>query len=227
MRLLLVEDEPKMARMLQQGLAEEGHTVDVCTRAQDAEAQARAVGYDVIVLDWGLPDEDGVAWLRRQRDGGLGVPVLMLTARGTIGERVTGLRAGADDYLVKPFDFEELLARLEALARRGGARSIRPRFRSAELDTTRRALRGPAGEVELTAREFALSLELFSHAGEVLTRSRLLGSVWGNGHEHTLNVVDVYVGYVRTKLLQAGVADCEIAAVRGMGYRLVAKEPGA
>jgi two-component system, OmpR family, response regulator len=224
MRLLVVEDEPKMARMLQQGLSEEGHLVDVCTRGSDAEAQARAVAYDVIVLDWGLPDEDGVAWLRRQRDAGVSVPVLMLTARGTLGERVTGLRAGADDYLVKPFDFEELLARLEALARRGSGRALRPRFRSAELDTTRRMLRGPSGEVELTAREFALGLELFSHAGEVLTRSRLLGSVWGSGHEHTLNVVDVYVGYVRAKLAQVGVADCEIATVRGMGYRLVAKD---
>jgi DNA-binding response OmpR family regulator len=224
MRILLVEDEPKMARMLQQGLTEEGHLVDVCTRAADAERQARAVAYDVLVLDWGLPDEDGVSFLRRQRDAGLQVPVLMLTARGTLGERVTGLRAGADDYLVKPFDFEELLARLEALARRGGVRSVRPRFRSAELDPTRRTLRGPAAEVELTAREFALAAELVAHPGEVLTRSRLLAQVWGSGFDHTLNVVDVYVGYLRTKLSTAGVRDAEIATVRGMGYRLVARD---
>lgn len=220
MRLLIVEDEPKMARMLARGLGEEGYAVDTCERAEDAERQAQSVGYDLIVLDWGLPDSDGVSLLRKLRDAGLRTPVLMLTARGTTGERVTGLRAGADDYLVKPFDFEELLARIEALLRRGGGQPLALRFQSASLDTTRRLLRGPTAEVELTAREFALAAEFFAHAGEVLTRSRLLSAVWGADFDHTYNVVDVYVGYLRNKFNAANIADCELTTVRGMGYRL-------
>jgi two-component system, OmpR family, response regulator len=226
-RLLVVEDEPKMARMLQRGLAEEGHQVDVCLTGSDAEAQARAVAYDAVVLDWSLPDDDGVAVLRRLRDAGFGTPVLMLTARGTIGERVTGLRAGADDYLVKPFDFEELLARLEALQRRSGGQSVSRKLGSVELDLRRRVLRGPSGECELTAREFALASELFAHAGDVLTRSQLLNSAWGADFERTYNVVDVYVGYLRTKLVEVGRGDVEIRAVRKMGYRLATKARGA
>jgi len=225
MRLLIVEDEPKMARMLQRGLSEEGHVVDVCTSGKDGEAQARLVPYDAIVLDWSLPDVDGLSLLRALRDSGFTTPVLMLTARGTTGERVTGLRAGADDYLVKPFDFEELLARLEALQRRSGAQSVRLRVASAELDTRRRTLRGPGGECTLTAREFALASELFARPGDVLTRSHLLSSAWGADFDRTYNVVDVYVGYLRTKLAEVGARDVEIAAVRGMGYRVVAKAP--
>jgi DNA-binding response OmpR family regulator len=222
-RLLIVEDEAKMARMLQRGLGEEGHQVDLCARGADAMQQARTIPYDVIVLDWGLPDVDGVSVLRSLRDAGVQTPVLMLTARGTVGEKVTGLKAGADDYLVKPFDFEELLARLQALARRGGHHVGKLGVGSAELDAVRRRLVGPLDEVELTAREYALAAELFSHPGEVLTRSRLLNAVWGTDFERTYNVVDVYVGYLRQKLAQAGVRDTEINAVRGMGYRLVAK----
>ncbi len=224
MRLLVVEDEPKMARMLQRGLSEEGHQVDVCVRGLEAAQQARALTYDVIVLDWGLPDIDGVSLLRQLRDAGLTTPVLLLTARGTTGEKVTGLRAGADDYLVKPFDFEEFLARIDALSRRGGARSGKARFRSAELDSLKRVLRGPKGEAELTAREFALAVELFAQPGDVLTRSRLLSAVWGTDFDRTYNVVDVYVGYLRNKLMEVGVVDAEIMTVRGMGYRLASKE---
>ncbi|MDB4972129.1 MAG: transcriptional regulator [Myxococcaceae bacterium] len=223
MRLLVVEDEPKMARMLQRGLAEEGHQVDVCASGSDAEAQARAVAYDAIVLDWSLPDADGVSVLRSLRASGYTTPVLMLTARGTVGERVTGLRAGADDYLVKPFDFEELLARLEALQRRTGSQAVSQRFQSAQLDARRRTLLGPAGESSLTAREFALASELFARPGDVLTRNHLLNSAWGNDFERTYNVVDVYVGYLRAKLLEVGAHDVAIVAVRGMGYRMTAR----
>jgi len=227
MRLLIVEDEPKMARMLQRGLAEEGHQVDVCHNGSDAEAQARAVAYDVIVLDWNLPDTDGVTVLRGLRDAGFTTPVLMLTARGTIGERVTGLRAGADDYLVKPFDFEELLARLEALQRRSGGQATSQRFHSAHLDARRRTLVGPSGQSVLTAREFALASELFARPGDVLTRNHLLNSAWGSDFERTYNVVDVYVGYLRSKLLEVGARDVAIVAVRGMGYRLTQKATSA
>lgn len=224
MRLLVIEDEPKMARMLQRGLSEEGHQVDVCSSGADAETQARAVPYDVLVLDWSLPDADGVSVLRRLRDSGFTTPVLMLTARGSTGERVTGLRAGADDYLVKPFDFEELLARLEALHRRVGATGASHlRYGSAELDVRRRALRGPSGEAILTAREFSLASELFARPGDVLTRTHLLSSAWGSDFDRTQNVVDVYIGYLRTKLLEVGVRDVEISAVRGIGYRMVTK----
>ncbi len=222
MRLLVVEDEPKMARMLQRGLAEEGHQVDVFTSGKIAEHQLCAVTYDVVQRDRGLPDDDGLSILRRLRASGFTTPVLMLTARGTVGERVIGLRAGADDYLVKPFDFEELLARIETLHRRLGGAQLTRRVHSAELDATRRALRGPNGESTLTAREFALASELFARPGDVLTRTHLLGSAWGE-HERTLNVVDVYIGYLRTKLVEVGASDVEIVAVRGMGYRLVGK----
>jgi len=223
MRLLVVEDEEKMARLLQRGLGEEGHQVDVCARGREAASQAHAVGYDVILLDWSLPDVDGVSLLRELRDTGLTTPVLMLTARGRTGEKITGLRAGADDYLVKPFDFEELLARIEALARRGGGRSRSLRVGGVELDQTHRTLRGPLGDASLTAREYALCVELFGHPGEVQTRPRLLNAAWGSDFERTFNVVDVYVGYLRQKLQQIGATDCEIATVRGMGFRLVAR----
>ena len=122
MKLLLIEDEARLSRMLQRGLCEEGHQVDVCDCASDAERQLRLERYDAIVLDWSLPDADGVSLLRSLRAAANTTRVLMLTARGTTGEKITGLRAGADDYMVKPFDFDELLARLEALVRRTGPR---------------------------------------------------------------------------------------------------------
>ena len=224
MKLLLVEDEPKMARMLQRGLAEEGHTVDVCGTGEDAFGRALDVAYDVVMLDWSLPDTDGVSVLQRWRARGLVTPVLMLTARGTTGEKVTGFKAGADDYLVKPFDFEELLARLTALARRSGGSHGSPHFKGVELDTKRRVFRHGDKEAELTAREFALAQEFFTHPNDVLSRSRLLSAVWGTDFEGSPNVVDVYVGYLRAKLEGVGCTDVELSAVRGIGYRLAAKD---
>jgi DNA-binding response OmpR family regulator len=219
-KLLLVEDEAQMARLLQRGLTEEGHQVDVCAKGQDALVQAASVAYDVILLDWSLPDVDGVSVLRQWRETGLSTPVLMLTARGSTGEKVTGLRAGADDYLVKPFDFDELLARLEALARRGAGATVNPVVGSVALDTKRRALLRGTSEESLTAREFALASELWTHAGDVLSRSRLLSAVWGTDFDGLPNVVDVYVGYLRAKLEALKADDVEITAVRGIGYRL-------
>lgn len=219
-KVLLVEDEAQMARLLQRGLTEEGHQVDVCARGEDALRQATDVAYDVILLDWSLPDVDGVSVLRRWRETGLSTPVLMLTARGSTGEKVTGLRAGADDYLVKPFDFEELLARLEALARRGAGSSVAAQVGSVSIDLKKRALVRADREATLTAREYALATELWTHAGDVLSRSRLLSAVWGTDFDGLPNVVDVYVGYLRAKLAELGADDVEIAAVRGIGYRL-------
>lgn len=222
MRALIVEDEVKMAELLQRGLREEGHEVDLCTRGSDALEQVKDVAYDVVLLDWSLPDLDGVALLRRWRDAGVKTPVLMLTARGSVGERVTGLRAGADDYLAKPFDFDELLARMEALHRRGGGHETSRKLGSrAMLDANRRALRVGEVEEQLTAREYTLLAELAGHAGETLTRTELLTSVWGQAFDGTPNVVDVYVGYVRAKLRRLGIDDeVNIRAVRGTGYRL-------
>ncbi|MCA3016127.1 MAG: response regulator transcription factor [Myxococcaceae bacterium] len=222
MKLLLVEDEASMARLLLRGLSEEGHQVDVCARGEEALRQAVEIAYDVVLLDWSLPDLDGVSVLRRWREQGLGTPVLMLTARGSTGEKVTGLRAGADDYLVKPFDFDELLARLEALARRGNGGQATPSLGGVALDGRRRALVCGAREAALTAREFALASELWHHPGDVLSRSRLLSAVWGSDFEGLPNVVDVYVGYLRAKLEHLGATGVEIAAVRGIGYRLKA-----
>ena len=225
MKLLLVEDEPKMARMLQRGLAEEGHSVDACATGEDAYARATDVAYDVVLLDWSLPDTDGITLLKRWRDAGLSTPVMMLTARGSTGEKVTGLKAGADDYLVKPFDFDELLARLTALARRGTAAHGAPKFKSVELDTRRRLFRRADKEAELTAREFTLAQEFFAHPNDVLSRTRLISAVWGTDFEGNPNVVDVYVGYLRAKLEGVGATEVELAAVRGIGYRLTGREP--
>jgi len=218
MRILLVEDDPRMTTLLRRGLTEEGHQVDACARGGDAAGQAHSVRYDVIVLDWGLPDLDGISLLRRWRERGLATPVLMLTARGAVGERVTGLRAGADDYLIKPFDFEELLARLDAIQRRaGGAHRA---FGELTVDEHRRALIHGEREAQLTGREWQLWRELAEHAGDVLTRSELLARVWGRDFDGEPNVVDVYVGYLRGKLAGVGADHVRIRAVRSVGFRL-------
>lgn len=222
MKLLLVEDEASLARSLGQGLREEGHQVDLCTTGAQADRQARDIDYDAVVLDWMLPDTDGVTILRQWRDQGMRTPVLMLTARGTVGERVTGLRAGADDYLVKPFEFAELLARLEALHRRGSGQLELHRAGSVTVDGRRRVLAGPEGELGLTPREYALACELWSHAGEVVARSHLLDAVWGTGYTGDPNVLDVYVGYLRGKLARVAGEALAIKAVRGIGFRLLA-----
>jgi len=220
-KLLVVEDEPRMAHLLERGLREEGHSVDLCDRGDVALEQALRVAYDVVLLDWSLPEMDGLTVLRRWRERGLGTPVLVLTARGTVGERVTGLRAGADDYLVKPFDFEELVARIEALHRRGAGHDVVRRIGSLALDPRRRALARGDHEVSLTARELSLLSALAARAGDALTRSELLTTVWGTAFDGEPNVVDVYVGYLRTKLRSLAGDEVSIQAVRGVGFRLV------
>jgi two-component system OmpR family response regulator len=220
MKILLVEDEERLSRALVRGLSEEGHTVDLCDHGNDALSQGAALSYDVVILDWMLPDLDGVSVLRAWRAAGLRTPVLMLTARGTVPERVQGLRAGADDYLTKPFDFEELLARIEALHRRAEGSNAALAVGDVTLDPRRRALRRGEREVSLTAREFALASELFAHAGDVLTRSALLDRVWGARFDGEPNVVDVYVGYLRRKLADLDAQGVTVRTVRGVGYRL-------
>lgn len=221
MRILLVEDDETISKHLSRGLREEGFVVDVCARGADAERQAVAVGYDVIVLDWMLPDVDGLSVLRTLRERGMRTPVLMLTARNTVSERVHGLRSGADDYLGKPFDFDELLARIDALARRAQGQLDTMACGPLVLDGARRALRADGQELSLTPREFALALELFRHNGDVLSRYQLLNRVWGADFDGDPNVLDVYVGYLRKKIERLVGATVHVKAVRGVGFRLV------
>ena len=218
----MIEDEPRMNQLLRRGLSEDGHTVDTCDSAARARESVRYADYDVIILDWGLPDADGITLLRTWRAEGMVTPVLMLTARGTSGEKVLALRTGADDFLVKPFDFEELIARLEALHRRSSAAALgATTLGDVEFQRARRQLIGPADKVELTGREFQLLTAFVERPGDVRTRSELLSMVWGAAFDGDANVVDVYVGYLRLKLESVGTRRVSIATVRGSGYRLM------
>jgi two-component system OmpR family response regulator len=220
MRVLIVEDEVKMASLLRRGLREEGLAADVARNGDDALWMARAAEYDAIVLDVMLPGVDGFEVCRRLREGGTWSPVLMLTARDGIDDRVTGLDAGADDYLTKPFSFAELLARLRALARRPPVE--RPTI--LEVDdlrlepATRRVWRGDV-EIQLSAKEFALLETFMRRPGEVLSRYQLLEHCWDYGYENRSNVVDVYVRYLREKI-DRPFERASLETVRGVGYRL-------
>ena len=220
MRILIVEDEPKLARLLERGLVEEGHAADVAHTGEDALWMAGSVEYDAIVLDLMLPGVNGVEVCRRLRERSVWSPVLMLTARDAIEDRVAGLDAGADDYLAKPFAFAELLARLRSLARRGTPE--RPTVLEAgdlRLDpSTRQVWRGER-EIELSAKEFALLETFMRRPGQVLSRYQLLEHAWDIAYENKSNVVDVYVRYLREKVDRPfGVESLE--TVRGAGYRL-------
>jgi two-component system, OmpR family, response regulator len=223
MRLLVVEDEPRLALLLKRGLEQQGYSADVTGDGTEALWLATEADYDAIVLDVMLPGVDGLEVTRRLRSGGRWAPVLLLTARDGIDDRVAGLDAGADDYLVKPFSFAELAARVRALVRRG--RVERPAVLEVDdlrLDPARRqAWRGQA-RLDLSPKEFAL-LELFLvHPGEVLTRTRILEHVWDFAYEPASNIVDQYVGYLRRKI-DRPFGRCSIETVRGAGYRL--REP--
>jgi len=220
MRLLVVEDEEKMARLLQRGLAEEGHVVDVAERGEDALWMARAVAYDAIVLDVMLPDLDGFSVCRELRSHEVWTPVLLLTARDAVDDRVSGLDTGADDYLVKPFAFAELLARLRALTRRRlRERPVELCVGDLRLDPARREASRGASALDLSPKEFAL-LELFmTRPGVVLSRLQLLQGAWDMAFEPRSNVVDVYVRYLREKIDKPFGCN-SLETVRGIGYRL-------
>jgi two-component system, OmpR family, response regulator len=220
MRVLVVDDEPKLSALVARALREEGHAADVAAHGNDALWMAQAAPYDAIVLDVMLPGIDGFEILRRLRADDVWTPVLMLTARDGIGDRVGGLDAGADDYLTKPFSFDELLARIRAIARRGPVeRPTIVEVGELKLDPAgRRAWRGEF-ELSLTAREFAI-LELFMRrAGQALTRVQLLEGAWDMAFESRSNIVDVYVRYLREKI-DRPFARTSIETVRGVGYRL-------
>jgi two-component system, OmpR family, response regulator len=220
MRVLVVEDEPGMARLLRRGLEEESHAVDVATDGLEGLWLATENEYAAIVLDVMLPGMDGFEVCRKLRTAGVWAPVLMLTARDAVGDRVSGLDAGADDYLVKPFSLLELAARLRALARRGD-RARPPVLAEGDLrldPAAKRVWRADA-ELQLSPKEFSL-LELFlRHPGDVLTRSQILEAVWDFAYDGTSNVVDQYIGYLRRKV-DVPFARHDIETVRGMGYRL-------
>ncbi|MBA2535984.1 MAG: response regulator transcription factor [Actinobacteria bacterium] len=220
MRALVVEDEAKMAALIRRGLVEEGYAADVARTGDDALWMARATPYDVIVLDLMLPGRDGVEVCRDLRDGGVWAPILMLTARDGVEDRVAGLDSGADDYLTKPFSFAELLARLRALTRRGAAeRPAVLEVGSLRLDpSTRQAWRGET-EIELSTKEFSLLETFMRRSGQVLSRVDLLEHAWDYGYENRSNVVDVYVRYLREKV-DRPFGRNSIETVRGAGYRL-------
>ena len=220
MRVLIVEDQPKLAALLARGLREEGHAADVAERGEDAAWMALAARYDAIVLDIMLPGIDGLETCRQLRRRGVWTPVLMLTARDAVGDRVIGLDAGADDYLTKPFSFEELLARLRALNRRTPAeRPVTVEVGDLRLDpAAHRAWRGQT-ELDLSAKEFALLELLMRRPGNVLTRGQLLEGAWDMAYERRSNIVDVYIRHLREKIDRPFGSDT-IETVRGVGYRL-------
>jgi two-component system OmpR family response regulator len=220
MRVLIVEDEAKMAGLIRRGLRQEGIAADLAGQGEDALWMAGSTDYDAIVLDLMLPGIDGFEVCRRLRDDGVPSPILMLTARDGVPDRVAGLDAGADDYLVKPFSYAELLARLRALARRGdGRRSPELRVGDLRMSPARRQVWRGEDELELSAKEFAVLEVFMRRPGEVLSRFQLLEHAWDYEYENRSNIVDSYVRLLRRKIDRPfGVES--IQTVRGAGYRL-------
>jgi two-component system OmpR family response regulator len=222
MRLLLVEDDEKLARAVTRGLRGEGYAVDIAVDGDAALTQAAVYEYDAVVLDVMLPRRDGFEVCRALRQRGCWAPVLMLTARAGVHDRIDGLDAGADDYLGKPFDFGELLARLRALLRRTPVdRPAVLAVGDVVLDPAARTVSYAGRPLELTAREFAVLEYLVRRAGDVVTRTELLDHVWDENFAGSTNVVDVYVGYLRKKLAGEGTT-APIRTVRGVGFVLEA-----
>ena len=224
MHLLVIEDDPRLGRLLKRLLEDDRHVVELASDGRSGlEIAEDGAGIECVILDIGLPDISGLEVATRLRSAGSDVQILMLTARDTVGDRVTGLDAGADDYLVKPFAFEELAARLRALARRRpdatGRRRTQPLLAAGAitLDETSRRVTVGGEPVELSPREFSLLECLLRHTGQTLTRDQLLDQAWPFGVAVTPNAVDAYIHYLREKLRTAG---RQVQTVRGVGYRL-------
>ena len=219
-RILVVEDEERIASFLEKGLRANGFTAVVASDGADALALSSTGDFDLIILDLGLPDRDGLDVLGELRRKDPRLPVVILTARDSVRDTVAGLEGGADDYIAKPFRFEELLARVRARLRGDRAKEETIlEVGDASLDLRTRRARVGDRTIELTAREFAMAEMLFRHAGQVLSREQLLSHVWGYDYDPGSNIVDVYVGYLRKKLGKE-----RITNARGMGYRLEAVE---
>jgi DNA-binding response OmpR family regulator len=220
MRVLLVEDHKPLVRALKGGLEEEGFAVDVATDGQEGDFKARTAEYDVIILDVMLPKEDGMSLLQRWRKDGLSTHVLVLTARGSMEDKVKGLDLGADDYVTKPFELEELLARLRALIRRGHqVKSPLIRVHDLEIDTASRSVKRGGKGIHLTPREYALLEFLAFHRGKVATRTMIWEHLYDDQDENTSNVVDVYIRYLRNKI-DKGFEPPLILTRWGEGYML-------
>lgn len=225
MRVLVVEDDPKVARSLERGLREEGYEAQVADRGDDAARELRNSVYDFVVLDLGLPGRDGLEVLREFRARGAQTPVLILTARDAVEERVAGLEAGADDYMVKPFAFAELLARLRAQLRRGrGGEALKLRCAELEMDLVTRTVQFAGQPIELTQREQDVLELLLRHAGKPVSREDFARDVWKIEQRDSAidNLMEVVLGRVRKKLGQVG-AEGWITTVRGVGYQLAAR----
>ena len=215
--ILIVEDEPRIVAFLTKGLKAAGFAPHTTSTGLEAVELALQTSFDLIILDVGLPDIDGFEVLQRLRGQGVTAPVIMLTARSSVADRVAGLEGGADDYMPKPFSFEELLARIRVRLRpeAAGADQMRLTHRDMVLDLRTRALTLEGRTVELSAREFALAETFMRHPGQVLSREQLLSAVWGLDFDPGSNAVEVYVSYLRNKLGRQ-----RVETVRGMGYRL-------
>jgi two-component system OmpR family response regulator len=219
-RILVVEDSARMANLLTRGLEEEGYSVDAVASGEDAVQYARAASYDAILLDVMLPGTDGFEVCRQLRVEGNRTPVLMLTARDAVTDRVAGLDAGAEDYLTKPFSFQELFARVRALIRRGpSAQPAILKVGDLSLDPARHEIRRGPREVRLTAKEFSLLEYFMRNAGQVLSRRQLIEHAWDFAYDGDSNVLDVYVRYLREKV-DRPFGGASIETVRGVGYRL-------
>jgi DNA-binding response OmpR family regulator len=227
-RVLVVEDDPAISRFVVRGLREENYRVDLAEDGLTAERMAGDESYDVIVLDILLPGLDGLSLCRRLRRDGVDTPVLMLTARDAVPDRIQGLDAGADDYLVKPFVFDELLARLRALTRRGRTRQLDTTlsYGPIVMDTVAHLARAGSRPMELSATEYRLLEHLLRHAETIVSRDQLAEHVWGGDYDPFSNVADVYIGYLRRKLRTAGLDEPIIHTIRGMGYMLKTRQPG-
>lgn len=217
MRLLIVEDDPKLAAFLQRALQEAGHLADVVSNANQGVEQALRVQYDALVVDWTMPRIDGPTLIRELRERGLSVPTMLLTARAELADRVAGLDAGADDYLTKPFELRELLARIRAITRRGAPSLPLLCTGPLTLDTAEHSVRVDGEELELTSREYDLLAYLMRQAGRAVSRTELLTNVWNLAHDPGSNVIDAQVKNLREKL---GPRASVIQTVRGVGYRL-------
>jgi DNA-binding response OmpR family regulator len=222
MHILVVEDEQRLAALLRRVLAEERHTVDLAYDGPSGLDLALSGTYDLVVLDWMLPGMDGIAICREMRAENVTTPVLMLTARGAVEDRVTGLNTGADDYLTKPFAMEEFLARVHAALRRrdrGLDASMTLHVSDLSLDLVRHEVRRQGREIALTAKEFALLEYMMRHPGQVLTRTQITDHVWRYDLDGLSNVVDTYIHYLRDKV-DRGFSKPLIRTIRGVGYKI-------
>jgi len=223
-RVLLIEDHKPLVRVLRQGLEEEGFAVDTALDGEEGDFKARSAQYDVIILDLMLPKKDGLTLLREWRSSGLSAHVLVLTAKGMLEDKVRGLDIGADDYLTKPFELEELLARLRALIRR--THQVKDpvlRIRDLEIDTAARSVKRAGQTIHLTPREYALLQFLAYHRGKVVSRTMIWEHLYDEYDENTSNVVDVYIRYLRNKI-DKGFDPPLIVTRWGEGYQLLGEE---